>query len=94
MKQKLPVQCPSCSHHLIVSQLSCENCKTNVSGHYALPTLLQLSPEEQDFIFKFLLCGGSLKDLATEIGNSYPTVRNRLDEIIEKIKSLNNSKKK
>jgi hypothetical protein len=94
MKQKLPAQCPSCQHHLFVSQLSCENCKTNVSGNYSLPILLQLTSEEQDFIFKFLLCSGSLKDMAIQMGNSYPTVRNKLDEIIDKIKNLSNPKKK
>jgi hypothetical protein len=88
MKQKLPVQCPSCQHHLYVSQLSCENCKTNVSGQFSLPILLQLTPDEQDFIFKFIMNEGSLKDLATQLGNSYPTVRNRLDEIIGRIKTL------
>jgi hypothetical protein len=93
MKQKLPVECPSCQSHLYVSQLSCETCKTNVSGQYALPILLQLNQEEQDFIFKFLLCSGSLKEVALQMGNSYPTVRNKLDEIITKINKLNKTKK-
>jgi hypothetical protein len=88
MKQKLPIHCPSCQHALFVSQLSCDNCKTSVAGSYALPVLMQLSPDEQDFIFRFVMSGGSLKDVATQIGNSYPTVRNKLDEIIAKINQL------
>ena len=55
-----------------------------------MPFLLQLSPEEQDFVFRFVMTGGSLKELAAQLGNSYPTVRNRLDDIIEKIKHLQN----
>lgn len=89
MKQKLPVHCPSCQHTLFVSQLSCDHCKTSISGNYALPVFLQLSADEQAFILRFVLSGGSLKAIAAQIGNSYPTVRNRLDEIIGKINQLN-----
>ena len=45
-----------------------------------------LEPEEQVFIKKFLLASGSLKQLAKEYEVSYPTVRLRLDILIEKIK--------
>ncbi|HLS10863.1 MAG TPA: DUF2089 family protein [Flavobacteriaceae bacterium] len=86
--KKLPVVCPSCEKTLMVSQLSCSNCDTVISGSYSLPILLQLSPEDQDFIFEFFLLSGSLKDIAKKIGKSYPTVRNRLDDIIEKINEL------
>ena len=86
--KKLPVACPSCESSLLVSELSCSNCDTVISGSYSLPILLQLSPEDQDFIFEFFLLSGSLKDIAKKIGKSYPTVRNRLDDIIEKINEL------
>ena len=42
-----------------------------------------LETEEQEFIKKFL---GSLKQLAKDYQVSYPTVRLRLDRLIEKIK--------
>lgn len=88
MNQKLPVRCPSCEDALNVSQLTCTNCQTVVSGNYALPFLLQLSAEEQQFVFQFVLTGGSLKEMASQLGNSYPTVRNKLDDIIDKIRQL------
>lgn len=91
IRQKLPVICPSCESGLYVSQLSCGNCQTVVSGNYALPFLLQLSQEEQQFVFQFILTSGSLKEMAAQLGNSYPTVRNKLDDIIEKIKQLQNT---
>ena len=83
--KKLPVNCPSCEKPLVVSQLSCPSCETAISGNYSLPTLLQLSDEDQDFIFEFILSSGSLKKMAVKIGKSYPTVRNKLDDIIENI---------
>ena len=37
------------------------------------------------FIKKFVLASGSLKEVAKEYGVSYPTVRLRLDKLIQKI---------
>ena len=37
---------------------------------------------------KFLLNSGSLKEMANKLGKSYPTVRNKLDELIDQVKSL------
>lgn len=85
---KLPIACPSCQESLHVSQLSCPACSTQVSGNYPLPVLLRLPADEQAFILQFFLSGGSLKEMASQIGISYPTVRNRLDDIIEKVKQL------
>ena len=45
-----------------------------------------LSDEDRVFIKRFLLASGSLKELAKGYGISYPTVRLRLDRLIEKIK--------
>ena len=94
MKPKLPVNCPSCESELSVTELSCPACLTRVSGNYLLPLLLQIPEEEQQFILDFFLSSGSLKEMANQMGKSYPTVRNKLDDIIEKIKSLELNKSK
>ena len=88
---KLPVECPSCSQALTVSQLQCEHCATLISGKYPLPLLLQLSEEERSFILNFFLSSGSIKEIAKQAELSYPTMRNRMDDLIEKIKSLKSS---
>jgi hypothetical protein len=88
VQPKLPIQCPSCENALSVTQLSCGNCATIVSGNYTLPLLLQISEEEQNFILQFFMTSGSLKEMASQMGNSYPTVRNKLDDIIQKINLL------
>ncbi|CAM4014653.1 DUF2089 domain-containing protein [Flavobacterium antarcticum] len=88
MNPKLPASCPSCESQLSVTELSCPECRTKVSGTYALPMLLQIPEEEQQFILDFFLSSGSLKEMASQMGKSYPTVRNKLDDIIEKIKNL------
>ena len=50
--------------------------------------LTKLSDEDVSFIKRFVLASGSLKDLAKAYGISYPTVRLRVDRLIEKIKVL------
>ena len=44
--------------------------------------------EEEDLVFikRFLLSSGSLKEIAGEYGVSYPTVRLRLDRLLQKIR--------
>ncbi len=49
-----------------------------------------LQDEDLAFIKRFILASGSLKEMARAYGISYPTVRLRLDRLIEKIKLLEN----
>lgn len=46
----------------------------------------ELEDEDLAFIKKFILASGSLKEVASVYGVSYPTVRLRLDRLIQKIK--------
>ena len=46
----------------------------------------QLNDEDLAFLKRFLLASGTLKELAAQYGISYPTVRLRLDRLIEKVK--------
>ncbi|KMY44700.1 hypothetical protein AC622_10960 [Bacillus sp. FJAT-27916] len=48
--------------------------------------LLSLEREDIEFIKNFVLNSGSLKDIAKVYEVSYPTVRLRLDKLIQKIK--------
>lgn len=73
-----------------MTQLSCENCETTVNGTFQLPLLAQLPPEEQNFILHFFLYSGSLKQMAQQMNISYPTVRNKLDDMIAHIQQLQN----
>ena len=47
--------------------------------------IANLDDEDISFIKKFLLASGSLKEVATVYGVTYPTVRLRLDRLIQKI---------
>ena len=45
-----------------------------------------LGDEDMAFVKRFVLASGSLKEMAKTYGISYPTVRLRLDRLIEKVK--------
>src|ERR1700734_2605423 len=51
-----------------------------------------LEDEDVAFVKRFILFSGSLKDLADAYNVSYPTLRLRLDRLIEKIKILDSQK--
>ena len=55
-------------------------------GDDRIPNWLKvLSEEDFSFLRRFLLSSGSLKKMASEYGVSYPTVRLRLDRLIQKV---------
>ncbi|ADY55533.1 Protein of unknown function DUF2089 [Syntrophobotulus glycolicus DSM 8271] len=47
--------------------------------------MVSLDDEDVSFIKKFLLASGSLKEIASQYEVTYPTVRLRLDKLIQKI---------
>ncbi len=47
--------------------------------------MAELDDEDAAFIRRFLLASGSLKEVARQYGVTYPTVRLRLDRLIQKI---------
>jgi len=82
----VPTECPVCHDDLHVSQLVCHTCGAEIRGHFEMDRLSQLIPEQRYFVEVFLLCEGKLNCVQDELGISYPTVRNRLDEIIRALK--------
>jgi hypothetical protein len=58
--------------------------KGEVAGH----PLLALGRDDLDLITELVLRSGSLKDLADAYGVSYPTIRLRLDKVIERLSAV------
>ncbi|MEY4546079.1 MAG: hypothetical protein RL685_2274 [Pseudomonadota bacterium] len=89
---RLPAQCPSCSAALRIRRLGCPSCNTQLEGEFELPGVLQLPPEDLDFVTEFVRASGSLKEMARIEGQSYPTIRNRLNQIIERLNHTSNAR--
>ena len=68
--------------------MSCDRCDVSIEADFPLQRLGQLPIEHQRFIEMFVLGGGSLKEIASQAGVSYPTVRSRLDRVIEALREV------
>jgi len=79
-------KCSYCGGGIRISKLTCEECGLSLGGDFYTPRLYRLASEEQRFVELFVLASGSLKQMAELLGVSYPTVRNRLDKLIDKLK--------
>lgn len=77
-----PTICPICQSELEVARLHCSSCDTSIEGHFASGQFSNLTPEQLEFIFTFVRCEGKINRVEQELGVSYPTIRNRLHEVI------------
>jgi hypothetical protein len=50
--------------------------------------LQHLDEDDLNMVTSFILVSGSIKDLAVQYGVSYPTMRQRLDRLIERVQRL------
>lgn len=86
---KIITHCPSCnSSKLHVEKIDCEDCNTKFEGKFDIPALLKLPEDDLQFIIDFVKCSGSLKEMANIQDVSYPTLRNRLNHLIDSIEQL------
>ena len=83
MYNKLLSECPVCEGRLFVTHLKCEVCETELNGQFVANEFARLPMERLDFLRTFLSCRGNLKEVEAELNISYPTVRARLDQLLE-----------
>ena len=79
----LPTRCPICGGETAVTRIYCRDCDTTIDGRFSTAgPFSQLTAEQLDFIEVFIRCEGKISRMEDEIGLSYPTIRNRLQEVI------------
>jgi len=74
--------CPVCSHELTITELKCAACDTSIRGHFNIGSFANLSAEQANFLLTFVRCEGKLNRVESELGLSYPTLRNKLLDVI------------
>ena len=82
MIHNLVGNCPVFSEDMIITELKCPSCQTTLSGNFKLDKFSKLKKEHLEFIEVFVKSRGNIKEVERELGISYPTVRNKLDEVI------------
>ena len=78
----LPTTCPLCSGEITITRIYCRDCDTTIEGRFNAGPFSQLTQEQLRFVDTFERCEGKITRMESEICLSYPTIRNRLHEII------------
>ena len=76
-------KCPSCGTQLEVRELGCPTCEVAVRGRFAQCEFCSLPDDQLNFLRLFVSRRGNLRELERELGLSYPTVRARLDSLLQ-----------
>lgn len=50
-----------------------------------MPQFASMTPEEENFLRVFLAARGSIKEVERQLGISYPTVKNKLEALLNKL---------
>lgn len=70
---------------VIVEKVRLVDSNIAIEGKFELPALARLTAEDQVFIMAFVRAEGSIKEMERNFGISYPTVKNRLARIGERL---------
>jgi len=80
MPREVLGKCPVCGQNTEVTAISCNECGTKIEGHFELCRFCRLTGEQKSFIETFVKCRGNIKEVEKELGISYPTVKNKLED--------------
>lgn len=83
MKRDILGQCPICGGSIEVTEFKCGSCESTIRGSFKLCKFCQLPKEQMEFAEIFIKNRGNIKEIERELGISYPTVKGKLDSLIE-----------
>ncbi|MCK5133284.1 MAG: DUF2089 family protein [Candidatus Sabulitectum sp.] len=86
-KTAAPSRCPSCNGVLNPVKYVCSECKTEVSGDFAMCSSCSLEGDNRSLLELFLLARGNLKAVQRMLGVSYPTARTRIEEMFNALEN-------
>ncbi|MBT3395863.1 MAG: DUF2089 domain-containing protein [Alphaproteobacteria bacterium] len=70
---------------LVVERVRLDRSDIAIEGSFKLPPVARLSADDQVFVAAFMHCHGSIKRMEEWFGVSYPTIKNRLNEIASQL---------
>jgi hypothetical protein len=68
-----------------ITRAECPECEVAFDGELEVSAIGKLVPEDQVFVVAFLRNHGSIKKMEGLFGISYPTVKNRLNAIVDQL---------
>lgn len=81
-------QCYNCRSEAKVAGVICRSCGLSWQGDFETPRLARLPAAEQQLVEAMILSGGNLSRMAEVLKVSYPTLRKRVDALIERLAAL------
>ena len=81
----LPTRCPICGGETTITRIYCRDCDTTIEGRFSAGPFSQLTQEQLTFVETFVRLEGKITRMEDELGLSYPTIRNRLHEVIRSL---------
>jgi len=69
------------NEEIVVERIRVARTGVAVEGEFELPPLSRLTEEDQMFVAAFVRCHGSIKEMESFFGVSYPTIKSRLNRI-------------
>lgn len=78
----IPNECPVCHSELSITKLYCRECDTSIEGRFVSGPFSRLSLPQIEFVEIFIKNEGKITHMEAELSLSYPTIRNRLHEVI------------
>lgn len=82
MKKEMPGKCPVCGGRMGITAIRCSECDIKIEGAFEPCRFCRLTEVQKDFAEVFLKNRGNIREIEKELGISYPTVRNRLEDVI------------
>ncbi len=79
----LPFRDPLSGGELIVTELFCKDSGITLRGQFEIPRYAKLDVEQTRFLETFLRCRGVITAMEKELGISYPTVKARMDSLLQ-----------
>lgn len=78
-------KCPICKSDLAITRLYCAHCDTTIEGHFhpGANPFASLNEEQMQFLLTFIRCEGRFNRMEEEMSLSYPTLRNRFNDILK-----------
>lgn len=83
--KQAPRNCPVCGEILALTRLSCDECGTELAGHFPTCEYCALPEDDRETLRVFLASRGNMKEVERHLGVSYPTARARFDMILGKV---------
>lgn len=81
MAKEVLGKCPVCGNDTEITKIRCNSCGTTIEGQFQLCRFCRLTEDQKNFLDAFIKCRGNIKEVEKELGISYPTVKNKLDDL-------------